>query len=293
MPATGPCASLGAAFATDSIVLAVPTHRARQLIARLVSSDPIEDCQGTTRPSPPAYREPERLDTTRRVLVPADTTLPVLIVWPYPASVDARDLIDREVDLVITEAPAAIDYAVTRGALRTAPLAWSTTYALAFDGVGAPPVEVGDARRDELARDAVRADARPAARPVWWDDPPCRVQPNTPVVRLPGIAIAGTDPIARALAERLVALAASAALRRVVSLSPAQLDSVARRGTATAFVIGLPDRRPPNCEGIPPLPVGWALVPLVQIRATAIAGPRVPSFVILGDGSLVFSPARP
>lgn len=290
-PVADPCVFPQQSAAGDTISIALPESRAPSQIERLTRPATVRDCQGTMRPIAASFQA-FGPDSARVVMPPEDSSLPVLIIHRYGGESDPRDLIDRDADLVITDRPDAIEYAVTRGDRRTVPLAWSTIYALAHAPGEPAPVTITAGRQEELARDAVRADARPAAAPGWWADAPCRVTPNTPVVRLPGIAIAGNDPIARALAERLVALAGSG-IRRVLSLSPAQLDSVAGRGAATAFIVALPAGPPDDCQAIPPLPTGWTLVPLIQTRATMVIGSRVPAFVLLGDGTFAFVPTRP
>jgi hypothetical protein len=290
-PVADPCVFPKQGPAADTISIALPESGAHGQIERLTRSASVPDCQDTMRTIAASFQLVGP-DSAPLVMQPADSGPPVLMVRRYGGESDPRDLIDRGADLVITDRPDAIEYAVTRGDRRTVPLAWSTIYALAYAPAEPAPVAITTERREELARDAVRADARPTEAPPWWGSGLCRVPPNTPVVRLPGIAIAGNDPIARALAERLVAVAGSS-IRRVLSLSPAQFDSVARKGAASAFIVALPAGAPVDCQAVPPLPVGWTLVPLIQTRATMVVGPRVPAFVVLGDGTFAFVPTRP
>jgi hypothetical protein len=194
------------------------------------------------------------------------------------------------VDVVVTTRGPAIDYARSRGDGRLVPLAWSTIYAIGFPRE-APPVELTARLREEIARDAMRGHAIPADSLGWWGtEESCRVPQHTPVYRLPGIGISNNDPIARAVAERLVAVVGPAGPRRLIPFSPTQFDTITARGAAAAFVFPLPRLRPSGCEGVTPLPAGWRIEPLIQIRATAIVRPGVPAFLITADG-IRFVPA--
>jgi len=138
---------------------------------------------------------------------------------------DARDLVAGSADAMITDDPAAIDYARDRHAARNTtmtPLAWDRAYVLlstsrsaVIDSGGHTPglpMTVCDAlAHDAVAVDArggstivVRADAASTRRMRSFDDETPRGA-GDPVHR---VLYVNTDPTARALAERIVALAA-------------------------------------------------------------------------------------
>src|SRR5690606_3343963 len=155
---------------------------------------------------------------------------------------DARNALDAGVDVLVTRAPEAADYAAGSGAFLVLPLLWDRAYVLAAPGAGArdpafraaakgggehlprfvlPPA----APLEALARDAVRADARPAAGLLDLGRGTCRFWLDGTIGaagsrRAGGAAAAAVDlkrviyppgdPVARALAERLVALAPGA-----------------------------------------------------------------------------------
>ncbi|HEX9892695.1 MAG TPA: hypothetical protein VGA78_02180 [Gemmatimonadales bacterium] len=276
----------------DTISVALPASDAsRFLVAHLTDSASV-DCEGhpiSTR------RGGYRLGSSNpTILLSSDSTAPVILLHDIQPGTDPRDLIDRRVDLVITADPVTLDYARTQRDLRLVPLAWSVTYTLVSSPGQAPPLEPSDGFRAELAHDAVRAEARPAERPERRDvEGGCTVQSPRPAVRLPDIAIPRNDPIARALAERLVAVAAPSGPRRVTALPPAGLDSALTHGTAMAYIVPLSRVRPTECAGTYPLPRGSSLFPLIDVRATAVLRPGVPPFFIEGDGTIRFPSRQP
>lgn len=271
----------------DTIVVALPAGEIPPFINRhLASSASLLDCrfQPITPPASTFARSGDSL------LVPGDSSLPALRLEAIARGADPRDLIDRGVDVVVTTSGPAIDYARSRGDVRLVPLAWSTIYVIGFPRE-APPLELTARLRDEIARDAMRGHAIPADSLGWWGpEESCRVPQNNPVYRLPGIGISDHDPIARAVAERLVAVVGPAGPRRLIPFSPTQFDTITARGAAAAFVFPLPRLRPGGCEGVTPLPPGWRIEPLIQIRATAIVRPGVPAFLVTADG-IRFGPA--
>ncbi|MGD8868226.1 MAG: ABC transporter substrate-binding protein [Gemmatimonadales bacterium] len=144
---------------------------------------------------------------------------------------DARDLLDRGVDLLVTSNPTVIEYS-ERSSYERIVLPWDRTYlllattrvqTLRLGGQvgGLPPWLL-----DSMARNAVRGEARAHQRdrdfPSGFDEPAVACEPIPdllpglpPVPRgayaTPGarrIAYDADDRVARALAERVVALAA-------------------------------------------------------------------------------------
>src|SRR2546422_10667444 len=93
----------------------------------------------------------------------AHTGQPVVKIASVPASA-ARAAPDGEAGVLITDDPAALEYARTLPGYVDAPLEWNRTYVLLAPGRDKPVV--GDLRLESL-REAVRGDARPAE----WSGP--------------------------------------------------------------------------------------------------------------------------
>ena len=234
---------------------------------------------------------------------------------------DVRDALEAGCDLAVTRDPAVVEYALHQPQLVAAALPWDRTYVLLIpdrraDSRGRTESPISPGFRDRLARDAVRGDARGAESPLWWNDLDECDEPEAPrgvVVGEPpdisdmpavrDIVYSSADPVARDLAERIVALAtpdsdrspdakavravlfgASAEPRAVTAKELGQL-MMARRlraGSDLAFVISIPRRPSDLCfeaqklrDRIPWLGVvgkpDGALIPLVDTRRHAIA----------------------
>ena len=244
-------------------------------------------------------------------LVPArsDPGGPVLRFVAVPG-VDPRDLLDRQLpgaDVVITRDPSTLAYARSRNDLHAVPLPWDRTYVLIAPS-SVPPVPPPDpADRDALARDAVPGDARGAEAPFWWEeDPLCPAR--GPVLSNPAgvIAFPSGDPVARALAERVLALATSVSpprwlrhglpgsglkpMLRVMAYDPPAFDSVLATGGASLYVAPFPRTATAGCRGVPRHALGFGTVPLVDTRAYLILRRGVPPFAVDGDGMVRFLP---
>ncbi len=166
------------------------------------------------------------------------------------------------------------EYASTLSDFLSIPLPWDRTYVvLTPSSAEAARLREAfpDEARDALARDAVLADARGARGPFWWAGAqPCdlerpeRRQPQIPPSRQ--VAYPRSDPHARALAERLVALAGSRpgtpsagvassvpaamgadAPLRAAGLDEEELAAALRAGGDFAYVLALPSRVAAPC----------------------------------------------
>ena len=236
---------------------------------------------------------------------------------------DARDLLEHKIDVMVTSDPAVIDYASSKSQLATIELPWDKTYVLVSTTRAREITNGGSLKShdgnlsDALARDAVRGNARGCRPPVWWDDlRNCEMLPRVIAptsARLPDaiddndvrrILYDSSDPVARSLAERIVALAAanpgsSSEAEAITELLPGtgpagnrfvaegvtkgRFNVSFRAGDDFAYVISLPQRTPIPCfearELISRAP--WlaalgidffdAIVPLVDTRAHVIA----------------------
>lgn len=241
---------------------------------------------------------------------------PPLDVELLPRGTDHRDLLDvrraspRPVSgMHLTRDPRAVSYAQAVGEWRAIPLAWDRTYVLTVrtaEGTGSRPAE---AELAAMARDVVPGDARAAAGPFWWrQDENCLLAapPMLPVGRQ--VAYDRTDAVARALAERIVALAVAGdaqpwlpgALRsapagpdqaRAVPMDPVALRRGIMAGTVVAAVTAVPALRRPGCAGAPPRLTGGVEIPLVQTRGWALVRGALPPIVLLGDGTFLLTGA--
>jgi hypothetical protein len=183
----------------------------------------------------------------------------------------ARDAIDSGVDVLVTADPATVAYAATRPDYESAPLAWNRLYLLVLPkGRGA--TGGGEALRVDLATNAVRVDARPA------QSHGCGAV--APVIG-PGsrgrIVYAEGDSVARALAERLVALAPRPGFLAPLTLAldddtlqargiPADsLPAAVADGQDAGYIVSTPF---PVLS--PPCPDAPGILPLIETRAHAI-----------------------
>ncbi len=95
-----------------------------------------------------------------------------VLKWRTAAG-DARDLLDAGVDLLVTDDPTALAYAATRADFTSVPLPWDRSYVL----LAPVPVRIPAPTLEDLARHAVRVEARPAVAPFWWQDSTCGAGP--------------------------------------------------------------------------------------------------------------------
>lgn len=194
------------------------------------------------------------------------------ITFVTTAGRDPRDALDAGADALLTDDPTVLDYvsAPPRGAerFRTLVLPWSTTYAL----LPAAPLPVTDtaAFRSDLARDVIGSDARGAARPAWWRDAqrcPVAENPVAPTAPTDRVVYALADRHARALAERLVGLAARL---RAVGLGDAELSRAVAAGNEFGYVLALPSAARDACHTLAAFGLDArrvaALEPLVETR---------------------------
>ena len=224
------------------------------------------------------------------VQVGAKDSKPVIIAYPTSSSSmflrfllaagsDARDLLDARVDLIVADRHAR-EYSATLPDFVAVPLPWERVYVVlspsALEEFGAA---LPQAARQALARDVVRADGRGAEPPYWWEQiPACGLTQSgipAPPPATRRIVYEESDPQARALSERLVALAASmsnpgganrtsastnafstlapdssaaalaAGMRadpQAVGLEAKELESALRSGKDLAYVLALPVR---------------------------------------------------
>ena len=251
---------------------------------------------------------------------------PVLVFLEPGSSTtfDSRDLLEGQADVLITRDPDVIEYASARPHLETIPLPWLRTYVLLSTTrvleirLGDSPAGLDRQFMDDLARDAVHGIARGHEATDWWTKINwCAAMAegagwnefSAPYIHVPNsdgsrrIVFDENDPVARGIAERIVALSAAgpgsshaeaklaAAVPELaegtVGLSAAgitktELAVSLKDGDDFAYIIWLPLHPSDPCNGIMQLVnrVNWlshlgddfagALLPLVDTRSCAI-----------------------
>lgn len=227
---------------------------------------------------------------------------------------DGRDLLDQGVDLLVTREPAALTYAGTLSQYDSIPLPWSRSYVF-LSRTSGPATGLAPPLRQKLAEDAVPGEAQGSIYdfPSAWDG--CVVNPVVPAAPapLPGtnqprrIVHDQSDPVARALAERIVVLASTrsaanapllAALvpgdrsrtLQTAALPGAVLPSALMRGDDAGYVIAI--ERFNGCADVMALheQAAWLTrdnpVPLVDTRARALVRKGRSQPAIEWDGGL-------
>lgn len=172
----------------------------------------------------PAGTTGYRVDTAtegRVTRLVADAAANMPRALEFHVSADPRAALDAGTDLLVTSDAAALAYTRALADYSATPLPWDHTYVLvtrrpgSTDDVSAPT----PAALDALATSALRSDARAAEPPIWWHDPAC-IPSQVAAFPRPGIVPAvgagafvhaRDDAAARAITERLVALAWPAA----------------------------------------------------------------------------------
>ncbi len=200
---------------------------------------------------------------------------------------ETRDLLEGEIDVMVTCDPTVIDYAASRPQLLTGALPWDRTYVLLSTTRvqelkrGGKVGTISSDLSDGLAQDAVRSDARGYRPPSWWEDLRGCGELSNAVSRYAAVpqgadSLSGLrrvlydldDPVARDLAGRIVALATSSpalspGTADITSAIPGltndrlgiiaegvtqrELNSSLRSGDDFAYVVPVPRRPPDPC----------------------------------------------
>jgi hypothetical protein len=232
----------------------------------------------------------------------ADPGKPLLLFRFFAG--DARNALEDSADAIVTGDPGAIDYARSHPAFEVVPLAWSRTYMLlvpdANANAEAPPPPAG--LLDDLARFAVRGDARPAP-PGQQSPAAARCSTPSPARRDGGrLVYPAGDAVARAIAERLYARAVShegedgewlaGTLRArpgarplsLAALGPEAFARALRAGNEGAFVLAVDDVAPGGCDG----PGKGVVHRLIETRRSAIIRRGAAAVQVDGRGGLRF-----
>jgi hypothetical protein len=241
---------------------------------------------GIVRPRPggwPAGTGPYHLDSAAAVAVGAS---PALRLVRRPGA-DPRDLLDGGADLVVTDDPVALAYARERDEFVAAPLPWDRAYALVAPAGGSAAAPLSADERAGLAHDAVRVEARAASSAC---EPVAHAASGAAGTgpRAPGrVVYSRGDPVARDLAARLVALGRAGPGGTAVAVDPGGFAAALRAGR-DAVVMALSPRALADCRMA--APPGSALLPLIEVRPTALLRRGVPPPRLDADGTLRWAP---
>jgi len=228
----------------------------------------------------------------------APTRQPVVKIATVPASA-ARDALDGEAGVLITDDPAALEYARTLAGYVDVPLEWNRTYVLLAPG--RDKAVVGDLRLESL-REAVRGDARPAewSGPgrFWFTDlEPCGVAAGRDTLGAAGrrrrVVYKQSDRSAADLAARLVGLGALGRGAVAAGVPASAFESSLRAGGDAAYVLELRRRVYDVCRAALELPPwSWAatIEPLLDVRSHAVVRRGLPRMTLDWDGTLRLTP---
>jgi hypothetical protein len=260
---------------------------------------------------------------------------------------DARNALETGVDLLVTHEPTVIDYAEASAGFLAIPGPWTRAYVLLAPWGPQSPATLSrpdsdvpavtpsvrvtlppESARAALARDAVRAVARPTAVPAY--DDVCRAgisgaAPRPSAARSVRVVFPAGDDVARGLGERLVALVGEIRLPEnawvadalpatgrppapltATGLSGPAFDEALRSGSEAAYVVPVEvGARPGPCEAVatavglapwlqapPRNGQGSALFPLIETRSVFVARRGVHGLVVDGAGVLRFEGTR-
>jgi len=220
---------------------------------------------------------------------------------------DARDLLDDGVDMLITREPAVTEYATSLPQFSTVALPWTSTYVWASPAGSPPDSGDHDGLIGEL-RDAVRAESRAAAVPLWWQDlAACGIAtPRAGVdsrALLPRLVSLGHDVTATGVAARLIVLARSnrpvagpvASMGSDVvaaALGPIEFDGALHAGRDVGYVFALPRAAYQPCRAAAELhgKTPWldpgTIVPLVDTRGRLVIRSGAPALAVDWDGTV-------
>jgi hypothetical protein len=227
--------------------------------------------------------------TGTRISIPSRPDRPAMEIVASSTG-DLRDALDMGADLVVSGDPQVLDYAARRGEFKTFSLPWDRTYVL-LQHPGTEPLHVNLADslvQQSLAHDAVQTDARPAQS--WWVwHQGCSL---TSTIMEPSIPRAGrvvyqrTDPVARQLSERVVALAAEDSPLSAVGLAPEQFARELQQGNDLGYIVGLPFRSASPCQELLKWTALGHLRMLIDARQRAVVRRGSPTLTVDYDGSV-------
>ena len=226
------------------------------------------------------------------------TGQPVVQIATVPASA-ARDALDGEAGVLMTDDPAALESARTLPGYVDVPLEWNRTYVLLAPG--RDKAMVGDLNLESL-REAVHGDARPAEWTgpgrFWFTDlQSCGVAAGRDTLGTAGrrrrIVYNQSDRSAADLAARLVGLGALGRGAVAAGVPASAFESSLRGGADAAYVLELRRRVYDACRAaleLPPWSSAATLEPLLDVRSHALVRRGLPRMTLDWDGTLRLTP---
>ena len=213
-----------------------------------------------------------------------------VVAFRVVANGDARDALEGGADLVIARSSTVLEYASGRPGLTSYPLPWARTYVM-LQPPGSPPLLAVNTERPAFALDAVEADARPAESLSWLNETAsCRSDHPVGLGAAPvRVVYQQGDAVARALAERMVAVADPGKGWRTLGLPQPEFARSLERGGEAAYVLAVPRRTLAPCRERDGWPAGARIQPLIETRAHAIIRDGVPPVAVDWDGMLRFT----
>ncbi len=218
--------------------------------------------------------------------------------------IDTRDVLDAGFDVVLGRGRDAVDYVRRRGDYVDFPLGWNLMYALVVQQSRfGPPDDTQDDRvnlvRTEIARDAVRADARPSRCTVFKGSAPPTTEGNASGDQ---IAHDVSNTTARSIAERLLAVtndpvtANAMGLVGVSRVVPVEKDDLVARVTSGDVVAAIvPYRSVANCHTAMEVWKrynGLLIMPLIDTRSHLFTKDGKVRATVGGDGIPLLFPNR-
>lgn len=276
---SGDTIRIALADSIDSSRLSIPRNESEQLVGRQVRDRP---CGGTIAP------------IAHGVTVARPGRAVLALTW---GTADARDLLDRGFDAVLTGDPRVLEYAAARADFEVRPLEWSRTYVIVFKHGAGPTWAEGPS----VWRDAIPGDARPAQPPFWWRSARCEDRPvvsdSAAPPRPARMVYPAGDAAARGLAERFVARGASLEppdhRERIVPLGALALGEAVAVGQDYA-VVPIPRATSDACGTLAALGI-WRRVPteviaMLDTRLHLVIRRGRFGVVDTGDGVPLFDP---
>jgi hypothetical protein len=239
--------------------------------------------------------------STTIILDPAKPEIRPHITVISATETRARDLADAGVDLLITDSPSLATYVAKGPDAISIPLAYDRTWIVALPRPGQFAIDSAQTFRESLTRDVVPADARVAAGPIWWRDATGCAATARPVAAGGGtsrIVYSLNEPVGKALAERIVALAASGVTAS--GLAPNVFKAALRAGNDLAYVVPLARSGDDRCHHVDDLlsRADWlgtpgSIVPLIDTRLRAVARRNRLNLLYTRDSSITIVPRLP
>ncbi len=220
---------------------------------------------------------------------------------------DLRDALDAGVDVIVTRDPRTLSYAAGLKEYTRIPLSWADQYVLVTPDAAHDPLTISqDALRlEHIVRVSARSPVTGERTPWWRHVDHCSlVGPDRRAVATTRSRLVyhAADPVARSLAERLVAVAGTERQLIAVGLVTEQFRTAIRAGSDWGYIVRLPTLPLAPClvadqllEYAPWLELSGGttrLTALVEIRSHAVVrSPRVVGRVELDwQGALVIVP---